>query len=193
MPSSAGVSQENECIFEAMRQIWAFILCISVSAPFAAGYLVVHLLQSAHQYHVSQQMGSGQVDSEIVILRFSPEDFQSLVWEHSREFEWQGDMYDVVAISEQGAYIEVSCWMDSKEKQFNLIKTALKESGLKTPAPIDQQVTDDARLKIQLNLPASGLRAIIPGTGRICAVSRPSLQASRVGPKPPVPPPDQDA
>ncbi len=58
--------------------------------------------------------------SELVYFKFSKKDVQSkLRWEHSKEFEWKGEMYDVVHCYEEKDSISYHCWWDSDESQLN--------------------------------------------------------------------------
>ncbi len=59
--------------------------------------------------------------SELVLLKFSKEETQSqLRWEHAGEFEFRGEMYDIVEQTQLGDSIYYWCWWDYEETQLNL-------------------------------------------------------------------------
>lgn len=65
-------------------------------------------------------MIAGLDDSELVLLRFHKTAINTdLRWKHSREFEYQGQMYDIVKAHESGDGIFYYCWWDYEETQLN--------------------------------------------------------------------------
>src|SRR5690606_12203476 len=42
-----------------------------------------------------------------------------LRWQHSKEFEYQGVMYDVIEVNQQGSLTQYWCWKDVKETVLN--------------------------------------------------------------------------
>lgn len=40
-------------------------------------------------------------------------------WEHAKEFEFNGEMYDIVSFRIEGDYITYYCWWDNEETQLN--------------------------------------------------------------------------
>lgn len=69
---------------------------------------------------VKKQMIAGLDKSELVLLCFSKHDAQTLLrWEHDKEFEFRGQMFDVVETREQGDFIFYHCWLDHAETHLN--------------------------------------------------------------------------
>ena len=65
-------------------------------------------------------MIEGMDQSELVLLKFTHEESQTkLRWVHSREFEYDGEMYDIVEKEESGDTISYWCWWDYEETQLN--------------------------------------------------------------------------
>lgn len=62
-----------------------------------------------------------QVDkSELILLKFTAEEAASqLEWEHSKEFEYGNEMYDVVSTETHGDTTYYWCWWDYKETALN--------------------------------------------------------------------------
>lgn len=65
-------------------------------------------------------MIAGLDPEELVLLKFTSLEAQTkLRWEHSKEFEYRGQMYDVVSYETKGDSIFYRCWWDHKETQLN--------------------------------------------------------------------------
>ena len=57
---------------------------------------------------------------ELVLLKFTKEQSKTeLDWEHSKEFEYAGEMYDVVEETIKGDSIYYYCWWDHEETKLN--------------------------------------------------------------------------
>jgi hypothetical protein len=58
--------------------------------------------------------------SALVFLRFNKQNIDLQVrWEHSKEFEFKGQMYDIVYTEDEGDYISYWCWHDADETSLN--------------------------------------------------------------------------
>ena len=65
-------------------------------------------------------MIAGLDPAELVLFKFTRLEAQTkLRWEHSKEFEYRGQMYDVVSSETKGDSIFYRCWWDHKETQLN--------------------------------------------------------------------------
>lgn len=65
-------------------------------------------------------MIAGMDEEELVLLKFSKEETKTkLRWEHSKEFEYEGEMYDIVSKEIKGDSIYYRCWWDHKETALN--------------------------------------------------------------------------
>lgn len=65
-------------------------------------------------------MIAGINPEELVLLKFSKEETQTkLRWEHSKEFEYNGQMYDIVSKEVKGDSIFYRCWWDHDETKLN--------------------------------------------------------------------------
>ena len=56
---------------------------------------------------------------DLVLFGFSQTELETLRWEHDREFEYLGEMYDVVAYKIQGDTTWYWVWWDHKETRLN--------------------------------------------------------------------------
>lgn len=75
---------------------------------------VEHLLVKVEM----QELMQSKAPKEKVVLTFSAEEYQELVWIKSHEFKYKNEMYDVVSSEQEGDTIIVECFKDSKEKEF---------------------------------------------------------------------------
>lgn len=58
--------------------------------------------------------------SDLVLLIFSTEETRTLLrWEHSREFEYNRQMYDIVETESLGDTVYYWCWWDQEETKLN--------------------------------------------------------------------------
>ncbi len=58
--------------------------------------------------------------NELVLLKFTEAESQSqLRWEHSMEFEYKGQMYDIVKKEIKGDISYYWCWLDHEETKLN--------------------------------------------------------------------------
>ena len=78
-------------------------------------------------------MIAGLDKSELVLLKLTKQAAETeLHWEHSREFEYQGQMYDVVEQFAVNDIIYYRCWWDHAETALNkklerLVASALEQ------------------------------------------------------------------
>ena len=78
-----------------------------------------------HQKHivkkqVKNQMMEGIDKEELVLLKFSKEEKKTkLKWEHSKEFEYKGQMYDIVEKTVKQDSVYYWCWLDYQETKLN--------------------------------------------------------------------------
>ena len=67
---------------------------------------------------------------ELVLLSFTHETASNLRWEHAREFEFGGEMYDVVETVMAGDTIYYWCWPDKEESSLNRVLAALTQKAM---------------------------------------------------------------
>jgi len=86
---------------------------------------MVTYLWSYHQkkevkHLVKWEIIQGIDKSELVLIHLSKaEANDKLEWEHSKEFEFEGEMYDVVEVEENVDSIKYWCWWDHEETKLN--------------------------------------------------------------------------
>jgi len=76
----------------------------------------LHYQKYAVRAEVKQMMiNKGMAEEHLVVLQFTTEEKALLNWEHDKEFEYQGQMYDVVDSYQVGDIFYYSCWPDMKK------------------------------------------------------------------------------
>lgn len=94
------------------------LLCLII--PFTTVYFLFQYQKKQVKREIKHRMIEGISKSELVLLKFTLAQTQSsLSWEHSKEFEYIGQMYDVVEKKFKGDTIYYWCWADNKETKLN--------------------------------------------------------------------------
>src|SRR5690606_23325545 len=98
----------------------AISLLLVLFAPVMTIYLYLQFEKSAIRREIKWKMIAGMEEEELVLLKFTKEETQTkLRWEHSREFEYNGQMYDIVSKEVKGDSIFYRVWWDHEETKLN--------------------------------------------------------------------------
>ena len=85
-------------------------------APFYGTYLYLSLQQKVIQEAVQRKLEEEIPENELVKLIFFKKEIPKLLkWEHDKEFEYDGQMYDVVEVTDVGDSLQYLCWWDKAE------------------------------------------------------------------------------
>ncbi|MBK6994147.1 MAG: hypothetical protein IPH31_04210 [Lewinellaceae bacterium] len=102
------------------RKFLCILLLTCLTAPVLVSYGWLHYQKTLVRKQVKRQLIAGLGDDALVLLRFTVSESQTkLRWEHAREFEYQGQMYDVVRTETNGDTIFFHCWWDREETELN--------------------------------------------------------------------------
>jgi hypothetical protein len=102
------------------RRLSVILLIISLTAPFAGSYFWLQHQKAVLKKELKWELISGIDKSELVLLSFTIEETKTkLRWEHSKEFEYNQQMYDIVASDTVGDTINYWCWWDHEETKLN--------------------------------------------------------------------------
>ena len=112
------------------RQLPAIVLLLCMTAPFFGTFTWLSYEKNQVRRTLKKQLIAGIEKDELVLLKFTPEESSKLRWEHDKEFEYNHQMYDVVAKEVIDGVIHYWCWWDHEETQLNkklqnLLATAL--------------------------------------------------------------------
>lgn len=86
------------------------------------------------KHQVKESIKNGLAISELLLLKFSKTEAQNLKWEHDEEFEYHGEMYDVIQMHESADSIGYLVWHDKKESKINRLISETFRQGFRTDA-----------------------------------------------------------
>ncbi|MBE0638498.1 MAG: hypothetical protein IH598_08260 [Bacteroidales bacterium] len=102
------------------KKLISISLLFCLIAPLAGTFTWLHVKRQLVKKEVKWKMIAGLDRDELVVLRFTKEETLNLLnWKHSKEFEFNGEMYDIVetvAIEDSVFYY---CWWDHEETHLN--------------------------------------------------------------------------
>ncbi len=119
-------------------RIFGILLIFCFVAPVATTYIIVKYQKKQVKREVKRKMIAGMDKEELVLMKFTDKEKQTqLHWKHSKEFEYKGEMYDVVETKINGDTTYYWLWWDNEEtkleKQLNqLVSFAMGKDPKKT-------------------------------------------------------------
>ena len=100
----------------------AFILflLIFLILPIQSSFVSIQFRKKMLRKEIKRKIIAGLNEDELVLLKFAEVDLlKKLKWKHSKEFEFNGEMYDIVTVKKTKDSIEYHCWWDSEESLLN--------------------------------------------------------------------------
>ncbi len=138
--------------FQAEPCLWGFklptvtkhfiaigLLCTLLTPPLlVCGWF--QLTRAELRREARQHLQSQAKPGELVALEFTFEEARTaLHWERPDEFEYQGNMYDVMRVEQAGEKVRFWCWPDQPETRLNRELRALTAQLLRdAPQPKEQ-------------------------------------------------------
>jgi hypothetical protein len=121
-------------IFDQMKK-WRSYISLMLAGVFSfnmLGFCFFSVLILTHKKSVFNKIVSGDFEQESLIS-LAASDLKSAIWEHEKEFEWNGEMFDVVKQKNIDGQIIYSCKKDTKEDHLKKQKRKAgeKEAGKK--------------------------------------------------------------
>lgn len=102
------------------RQIFSIALLIALTAPVIGTYCWLQYQKVVVKREVKWRLIEGMDKEDLVLLRFSKDQTQNrLGWKHPGEFQYNGEMYDVVERLETVDSVFYWCWWDRHETRLN--------------------------------------------------------------------------
>lgn len=121
------------------------LLLLCFISPLGLNYAFLKFRQYQIKEEVKLSLLKGVDPAQLVTLRFTKEEAElALDWEHSREFEYNGQMYDVVSEEVKGDTIIYKVWWDKAETKIKDELSTLVASFLQHDMenqPFQQQLT----------------------------------------------------
>jgi len=101
------------------KHILAILLCIVLGG--FSGIFTWYQIQKIYiKKQVTEHIERGIDEESLVLLRFSYAELKSkLRWEHSKEFEYNQQMYDIVRAEYGKDSVSFWCWHDKEETRIN--------------------------------------------------------------------------
>ncbi len=98
------------------RKFAGILLILCFLVPAATTFIYLEYQKEMVKEEVIARMLMGMDKDLLVLLKFTKKEAESkLDWEHSKEFEYRGQMYDVVEFETKGDTTFYWCWEDKKE------------------------------------------------------------------------------
>ncbi len=172
-------------------KIVATLLLFCLVAPACVTYSWLQYRKAVVRKEVKRRMKAGLKPSELVLLKFTKSESQTkLHWEHAKEFEFAGQMYDIIETEIKGDSIFYHCWWDHAETMLNKqLKNLLADALEKDPKNSESQkrLLHFYKSLYFANIPVNQVFvSIFPKKQKICTYT--FFLPSRCFP-PPTPPP----
>jgi hypothetical protein len=105
-------------------------------APAAVTYIWLQHRKAVVRKEVKWKMIAGIDKSQLVFFTFSQKESQTkLKWKHSKEFEFNGEMYDVVKKITSTDSIQYWCWWDHEETKLSKQLSKLLVGAFQSDVP----------------------------------------------------------
>ena len=102
-----------------LRKITGILLLACLVVPFVGYYLFLQHKKTQVKKDIRLNLSSFVGNDNLVALSFSKEDIKTLKWKDNHEFEYKGQMYDIVESNIVGETIHYKCFHDTKETSLN--------------------------------------------------------------------------
>ncbi|MDX1912042.1 MAG: hypothetical protein SFV22_11175 [Saprospiraceae bacterium] len=113
--------------------VYSFVLLAVLLAPVLGGFGCLHYQKKLVRREWKQKLLACLPEDQLVQLMFNQRDARNLLkWEHAREFEYLGRMYDVVRVEQNGDRMIYHCWADHAETAINQQLHTLLANALQT-------------------------------------------------------------
>jgi hypothetical protein len=119
-----------------LKQLFSILLICSLIGPYLGISLYLKHEKRMLKREIKHQIIEGIDKSELVELTFTLADAETkLRWEHSQEFEYNGEMYDVVESKTIDGKVTYWCWWDNEETSLNKQLNQLLARALNDQTP----------------------------------------------------------
>jgi hypothetical protein len=130
------------------------LLFFALTFPFWGNFVALQLQKKKVKHDIKWSIAEGLPKSELTHLTFGCESMDSqVVWKHSKEFEFEGEMYDIVYKDQVGDSLHYWCWWDKEETMLNRKIEQLAYLALSGQETTSNQQTHFFRFVKLMNLP----------------------------------------
>lgn len=173
-----------------MRQFRAISLIALLALPGVICFCFLQWQKVHVRHELKEKLIKGIDRDSLTVLTFSmDESATTLNWEHDREFEYAGEMFDVVDFVTHGDSITYFCWKDHEETHLNELLSSLTAHSLdQDPQNKSQRSKTTDILKVHY-LAVDHLITQPPGPVLKSPSRKSDILHSRFKVPPPTPPP----
>ncbi len=101
------------------RKSWAILFIGVILFPIIVSYTAFHFHRCSIQKKVKLFLAQTNDKDHFLLLKFSKSELKTkLKWEHTDEFEYKGEMYDVIQSFDSGDTVLYWVWCDNKETEL---------------------------------------------------------------------------
>jgi hypothetical protein len=106
--------------FVLKTRLLAILFFFVLLVPLTGSFLWIQLKKHIIKEEVKQILVSQKHEKQLVWLKFSIAESETILkWEHSKEFEFDGNMYDIVDVTVTNDSVFYLCYHDRKETELN--------------------------------------------------------------------------
>ncbi|MBN8684834.1 MAG: hypothetical protein J0L99_19450 [Chitinophagales bacterium] len=177
-----------------MRHLLSVLLLLALLLPSAGSWLCLQQALKTQRRTVKYQLLQGLDRDQLQMFAFSKNDAARVLhWEHTREFEYQGQRYDVAEQRESSDSLYLLCLWDSRESQIHQQIKSLLSAAL-ADAPLQHSAAGKQVLHFFKTLflppPPAPMVSLAEGPERQALLSGSRTLRPRCLPPPLAPPPD---
>ncbi|WP_339701957.1 hypothetical protein [uncultured Marixanthomonas sp.] len=123
-----------------MKKYIGIFLLLCLLLPSAGTYVWLTFHKKSLKKEVKWKLIAGIDKEELVLLKFSKTEIDKKVrWEHAKEFEYKGQMYDIVETNITKDSIAYWCWWDYEETKLNKDLNKIFSGVLKTDTETNEK------------------------------------------------------
>ncbi len=102
------------------KKITGIVLLLTLIAPVVVTMSWLQLEKLQLKKSIKKQLIHSVDREQLTLLKFTQAQTKTeLNWKHSKEFEWENNMYDIVEQEIQGDTVLYWCYFDSEETEIN--------------------------------------------------------------------------
>ena len=129
-------SRGSSLLLERVKKLGSVFLLLMMITPFWVVFFSLHAKKEIVRREVKHRLMESEPDESFVHLSFTKEETETLLrWEHEGEFEYQGEMYDLVHTETRNDSVFYTLWWDHDETELNRKLAALTKTRQSESAP----------------------------------------------------------
>jgi hypothetical protein len=114
-----------------VKILLAILLFFILIIPLAGSFIFIHYNQNRIRQEVGSMISSVMDEKDLILLKFSKDEIRTRFnWKHDREFEYDGQMYDITDQWQEGDSVYYQCYSDLRETRWNNEKQRLIAKAL---------------------------------------------------------------